>query len=79
MVATAISAKPRGLALMLGWRRVLFTLALSIVLGLLISLHVGYPVIIQPVFLGLIAMLLFGLFEQWPKRLPAWIARWLYR
>ena len=77
MVATAISAKPRGLALMLGWRRVGFTLALSIVPGLLISFHLGYPVIVQPVFLGLIAMLLFGLFEQWPKRLPAWLARWV--
>jgi LytS/YehU family sensor histidine kinase len=22
-------------------------------------------------------MLLFGLFEQWPKRLPAWLARWV--
>ena len=77
MVATAISEKPRGLALMLGWRRVGFTLALSIVPGLLISFHLGYPVIVQPVFLGLIAMLLFGLLEQWPKRLPAWLARWV--
>jgi len=73
----AIYAKPRGLALMLGWRRLLFTLSCSIVLGLLISLHLGFTVIIQPVFLGLLAMLLFGLFEQWPKRLPAWLARWV--
>jgi signal transduction histidine kinase len=62
---------------MLGWRRVLFTLSLSIVFGLLISIHLGFPVIIQPVLLGLIAMLLFGMFEQWPKRLPAWLARWV--
>ncbi|MEK7315749.1 MAG: histidine kinase, partial [Candidatus Eisenbacteria bacterium] len=53
-----------------------FTLSVSVVVGLLISFHLGYPVIIQPVFLGLIAMLLFGLFERWPKRLPAWLARW---
>ena len=65
----------RGLALMLGWRRVLLTLSISIVLGMLISIHLGYPVIIQPVFLGLIAMLQFGLFEQWPRRLPTWLAR----
>jgi len=56
---------------------VLFTLSCSIVLGLLISIHLGFPVIIQPVFLGIIAMLLFGLFEQWPKPLPAWLARWV--
>lgn len=77
MIATGISAKPRGPALMLGWRRVRFTLSVSTALGLLISIHLGYPVILQPVFLGLVAMLLFGLFEQWPKRLPAWLARWV--
>ena len=76
MLTTSIRAKPRGLAMMLGWRRVGFTLSVSVVVGLLISFHLGYPVIIQPVFLGLIAMLLFGLFERWPKRLPAWLARW---
>ena len=26
--------------------------------------------------LGLVAMLVFGLFEQWPRRLPTWLARW---
>lgn len=68
---------PRGLALLLGWRRLLFSLSISIVLGLLISIHLGLPVILEPVVLGLIATLLFGLFEQWPKRLPAWLARWV--
>jgi len=77
MLSPPISTKPRGLALMLGWRRLGFTLSCSIILGLLISLHLGFPVIIQPVILGFIAMLLFGLFEQWPKRLPAWLARWV--
>jgi signal transduction histidine kinase len=62
---------------MLGWRRVGFTLSLSIVLGLLISFHLGFPVIIETALLGILAMLLFGLFEQWPKRLPAWLARWV--
>jgi glucose-6-phosphate-specific signal transduction histidine kinase len=33
--------------------------------------------LIRTVALGLIAMLVFGLFEQWPKRLPAWLARWV--
>jgi hypothetical protein len=62
---------------MLGWRRVAFTLSCSIVLGLLLSLHLRQPVILQPVLLGLIAMLMFGVFEQWPKRLPAWLSRWV--
>lgn len=71
-----VSREPRGLALLLGWRRVVFTLSCSIVVGLLVSLHLGFPVIMQPLLLGLTAMLLFGLFEQWPRRLPAWLARW---
>ena len=62
---------------MLGWRRVGFTLSISIAVGLLISFHLGFSVIIETVILGLMAMLLFGLFEQWPKRLPAWLARWV--
>jgi hypothetical protein len=30
----------------------------------------------RTVLIGVIAMLVFGLFEQWPKRLPRWLARW---
>jgi LytS/YehU family sensor histidine kinase len=76
MIATAFSAKPRGLALMLGWRRMRFTLLFSIGLGLAVSIHYGPAGFFHAVLLGLIAMLVFGLFERWPKRLPAWLARW---
>jgi signal transduction histidine kinase len=71
---------PRGLALMLGWRRVAFTLTLSTLVGLALSHHwkegplVG---LVRAIPLGLMAMLTFGLFEQWPKRLPRWLARWV--
>ena len=80
MSATAVSVKPRGLALLLGWRRVRFTLGISILIGLLLG--IGWEsgllsVLIRTVMLGLIAMLAFGMFEQWPKRLPAWCARWV--
>ena len=27
-------------------------------------------------FVGLVVLLAFGLFERWPERLPAWISRW---
>jgi len=80
MSATAVSAKPRGLALMLGWGRVRFTLILSLAFGLMIG-H-GWKsgvlsALTRTVLLGLLAMLVFGLFEQWPKRLPRWLARWV--
>lgn len=32
--------------------------------------------LVRAVTLGFVAMLAFGLFEQWPKRLPSWLARW---
>jgi ribosomal protein S18 acetylase RimI-like enzyme len=38
MAATAIPAKPRGLALMLRWQRVLFVLAFSFVISLFLGL-----------------------------------------
>jgi signal transduction histidine kinase len=80
MPASDALAKPRGLALMLGWRRVLFTLCFSLAIGLLLSLgwKSGLLTILdRAVALGLIAMLVFGLFEQWPKQMPAWFARWV--
>lgn len=72
--------KPRGWALLLGWRRVRFTLCISLALGLLLSL--GWKsgllsLLSRTIALGLFAMLVFGVFEQWPKRLPPWLARWV--
>jgi two-component sensor histidine kinase len=80
MSASAVPAKPRGLALMLSWRRVRFTLCFSLALGLLLGFgwQSGLLSLLERTMaLGLIAMLVFGLFEQWPQRLPAWFARWV--
>ena len=63
---------------MLGWRRVRFTLAVSTVFGLLLSIHSETATVIvvaRALLVGLTAMLAFGLFEQWPQRLPRWLAR----
>lgn len=71
--------QPQGLARILGWGRLRFTLVLTILLGLLISLgwKSGLPsILLRTVTLGLLALLVFGLLEQWPRRLPAWLARW---
>jgi signal transduction histidine kinase len=80
MGTTAIPARRTGLALMLGWPRVRFTLIISVVLGLLLGIHweSGPPAgIACAVIVGLFAMLVFGVFEQWPKRLPRFLARWV--
>jgi hypothetical protein len=54
-----------------------FTLSFSILLGLLLSIHWGLSALVRTVLLGIIAMLVFGLFERWPKRLPSRLARWV--
>jgi signal transduction histidine kinase len=73
-------AKPRGLALLLGWQRVLFTLGFTFVISLPLALgwKSGFLSLMgRTLGLALIGMIVFGLFEQWPKRLPPWIARWV--
>ena len=79
MSAVVLPSRPRGLALMFGWRRVAFTLAFATAIGLLMG--AGWKsgllsILERTIALGLIAMLVFGLFEQWPKRLPRWLGRW---
>jgi len=76
---TSVPERPRGLAQIFGWRRLRFTLVFSIAIGLLMGL--GWTsgllsILIRTVLLGLIAMIVFGVFEQWPKRLPRWMPRW---
>ncbi len=80
MHVTTPPAKPRGLAVMLSWRRIGFALGISIVGGLLLPYgwNSSLPwVLLRTVILGFVAMLMFGLFEQWPKRLPRWLERWV--
>ena len=70
---------PQILASMFGWRRLRVALGASMAIGLLLGL--GWKsglmsVLTRAGLLGLLAMTAFGLFERWPKRLPAWLARW---
>jgi signal transduction histidine kinase len=65
---------------MFGWRRVLIALGVSAFMGLIISpAYATLPAIRvmgREMLLGVVALLAFGLFEQWPARLPSWVARW---
>ncbi len=79
MIPVAPTAKARGLALALGWRRVLLTLGVSVLFGVLNTLSNSTAAIIvvgRTVLVGLLAMLAFGLFEQWPARPPGRLPRW---
>jgi hypothetical protein len=77
-MSLAASLESRGLAPLLGWRRVRFTLGVSALFGLVISLGAKAPtlvVVVRVMVVGLTAMLVFGLFERWPRRLPRWLGR----
>ena len=76
----SVPDRPRGLAQIFSWRRLRFTLAFSIAIGLLMG--IGWKsglasILIRTVLLGLIAMIVFGVFEQWPKKTPRWLPRWV--
>jgi signal transduction histidine kinase len=80
IVIAAASEKPRGLAPMLSWRRVRFTLLAATPLGLMLSAGstTATPIVVGRAWIvGLCVMLIFGLLEQWPRRLPRWLARWV--
>jgi two-component sensor histidine kinase len=73
------SATRAGFVLAPGWRRVGFALGLSLGLALLLRSQWTpglSPLLLRTVLLGLVGVLVFGLFEEWPKRLPRWLARW---
>src|SRR5256885_1148222 len=77
-LAAASAARP-DFAHLRVWRRLSIALALSLVMGLLLSSawkSGPASLLTRTVALGLTALLMFGLFEQWPKRLPRWLARW---
>ncbi|TMQ05948.1 MAG: sensor histidine kinase [Deltaproteobacteria bacterium] len=70
---------PRGFARILGARRVRVTLGGCLVASLILwhNAKTSYPLLIgRLMFVGMIELLVFGLFERWPARLPRWLARW---
>ncbi len=75
----ASPARPRGAALAFGWRRLRATLAIGLAYGLLNAIPSSSPLLLvvgRALLVAFAAMLAFGLFEQWPARLPPWLARW---
>lgn len=63
-----------------GWRRLFVVLAISAATGWLLGQ--GWEdgmrsILVRSTGLGLITLLVFSIFERWPRRLPQWIARWV--
>lgn len=62
-----------------GWRRLRTVVIICALFTLLFSFGwtTGMGLLVSRVFgVGLALLLVFGLFEQWPRRLPKWLARW---
>ena len=62
-----------------GWCRVCTVAILCTLLYFLLNLTYDKHTLRLPLRLystGLVVLLAFGLFEQWPRRLPKWLARW---
>ncbi|MBT9492085.1 MAG: histidine kinase [Paucibacter sp.] len=62
-----------------GWRRLRTVAIICTLFTLLFSFGWQLPmwVLVTRLFgVGLALLLVFGLFEQWPRRLPQWLARW---
>ena len=63
----------------MSWRR--FAVAFGLALGVALLLRgvwtSGFPQLLaRTTALGLVGLLIFTLFEQRPRRLPRWLARW---
>jgi hypothetical protein len=79
MTTAATSEDPAGLARVLSWRRLKVVLITCVVLSIIMlaGWQASYAVLIgRLLFIGMILLLAFGLFERWPVHLPSWLARW---
>jgi hypothetical protein len=77
MSDSAAPAMRPSLILAKGWQRLAVALGLSLTPAVMVhSRWTLWSLLFRTVTLGLIAVLVFGLFEQLPKRLPRWLARW---
>ena len=81
MFSPSSSPVLRRLALWAPWRRLRFTLIASALWGLMLSpawnTTPAIVLMFRTMLIGLVLMLVFGLFERWPRRLPRWLARWV--
>ena len=76
--ATPTPSFSRSLARVFAWSRLRFTLITASIIGFIISLPnetATTIVMLRAVMVGLAAMIMFGLFEQWPRKLPRRVAR----
>ena len=80
MTAAHPLPKAHGLALALSRKRLRFVFIVALVWGLLLSINSETSLsswLLRSTLVVGTAVLAFGLFEQWPLRLPGWLGRWV--
>lgn len=80
MLPSQSAGTTRNAARLFGWPRLRVTLVASVIVGLLLSADSVTPTLTwmgRALIVGLCATLAFGTLEQWPGRLPRWLARWV--
>src|SRR5687767_11861310 len=81
-MASTTPASFTGIPRIFAWPRWRFTLAVSAAFGFLLSLGnetSTLVVMLRAMIVGSAILLVFGLFERWPKRLPNWLPRTVLR
>lgn len=79
-MSSSIAPSQPGLARIFGPRRLRVVLIATVLWGLFLSLifeSSTLSVLGRTISIGLVALLVFGLLERWPRRLPGWLARWV--
>jgi hypothetical protein len=79
-----VGTTPGTFARIFAWPRLRFTLAVSAAFGVLIGIGNGngtaLPIdVLRALMVGTAVLLVFGWLEQWPRRLPKWLPRTLFR
>ncbi|MEO8672444.1 MAG: histidine kinase [Tahibacter sp.] len=82
MVRSHDRIRTSGVARLLSWRRLRPTLLASLIASIVMrpGWHASYGLLLARwLFVGLLALLAFGWFEEWPARLPRWLSRWAWQ
>ncbi len=74
----------RAMASIFAWPRLRFTLAVSAAFGVLIGIANGRSTalpadVLRALFVGGVILLMFGWLERWPRHLPGWLPRTVFR
>jgi len=81
-MASTLLPPPTGFARIFAWPRLRFTLAVSVAFGFLLTIDndtATIIIILRAAIVGCAILFVFGLFEQWPKRLPRLLPRTVLR